>query len=401
MGIFRNHLKKYTIYIMLVLMFVSNFCLTGCQDKNQIETLGFVVALGIDLGDNNEIIASIQMLKPNNDPKRETTGGTSEIAVYTSSGSSIYNALYSISNKLNMPLKFSSNKYILVGRKFAEAGIQPVVDLSLRFNDMRPTTPILVTRCRAEELLKIQETGDHVSPNIISSLIKRQKYLCEASITTNLEFQNNMKGETGVNTCGILSADKNQKKTHNNFVLSGSGVFKKDKLVGYMNDRETRGMYWIKGKVKLGDIITENKNRNKISLDIVKSSSNLKPTIKDRSVYITSNIKIDSYIREIYENKVEDMDFNDNPDIIDQLSKKQDDAVAAEVNLAVNAAQNRLAADIFGFGDLLYREFPHEWEDMKDDWNSSFPHINIRVCVSSHIKQTGDLSNAITNEEGR
>lgn len=397
---FRNYLKKCTVVFLVIIVIASNFCLTGCLDKNEIETFGFVVALGVDLGESDEVIVSVQILKPNNDPKRDSSSDASQIEVYTCAGNSIYNALYNLSNRLSIPLKLSSNKYILVGRKFAEAGIQPVIDFSLRFNEMRPTNPILVTKERALDILKIQESGEYISPSVISNLLKRQSYLCKAPITTNLEFANDIKSESGVSVCGVLSVDKRMKKTHNNFVLSGSAVFKKDKLIGYMNEEETCGMQWIKGKVKLGDIVIHDKDKAKISLAILNSSSNLKPLIKDKSVNVTANIMVQSNIREVYENKSESMDFNDNLDLIDELSKKQGKVIGDKVNEAISAAQYRLAADVFGFGDLLYREYPHDWENIKDHWNNIFPHINIKVNVSSQIKQTGDLSNVITDEEG-
>lgn len=397
---FRNYFKKITLAFLTIIVITSNICLTGCLDKNEIEIFGFVVALGLDLGDSNEVIATIQMLTPTNDPKRDTSGDMSEIAVYKCSGNTIHNALYNLSNKLGMPLKFSNNKYILVGRKFAEAGIQPVIDFSLRFNDMRPTNPIFVTKDTAHQLLETQEAGSYISPSVIGNLIKRQKYICKAPVTTNMEFANNIKSESGISVCGILSMDRRLKKTHNNFVLSGSAVFRRDRLIGYMDEEETCGMEWIRGRVKIGELLIQNKDKSKISLNIIKAKSRFKPVINEKFINFTINIMAQSNIREVYENKTQDMDFNTDPNLIDELSKKQNEVIGERVNLAINAAQNRLGADVFGFGETIYRDYPKNWSSIKKRWDNIFPHINIKVNVSSQIKQTGDLSNVITDEEG-
>jgi spore germination protein KC len=287
-----------------------------------------------------------------------------------------------------------------VGRKFAEAGIQPVIDFSLRFNDMRPTNPIFVTKNKACELLETQESGSYVSPSVISNLIERQKYLCKAPITTTMEFANNIKSESGISVCGILSMDRRMKKTHNNFVISGSAVFRRDRLIGYMDEEETCGMEWIRGKVKIGDILIQNKDKSKISLNIVKAKSRFNPIINGKFISFTVNITAQSNIREIYENKSQNMDFNADPNLIDELSKKQNEVIGERINLAINAAQNRLGADVFGFGETIYRDYPKDWSNIKKRWDNIFPHINIKVNVSSQIKQTGDLSNVITDEEG-
>lgn len=397
---FRNYFKRVTLVFLTMMVITSNIYLTGCLDKNEIEIFGFVVVLGLDLGDSNEVIASIQMLKPTNDPKRDSSGDMSEIAVYKCSGNTINNALYNLSNKLGIPLKFSNNKYILVGRKFAETGIQPVIDFSLRFNGIRPTNPIFVTKHTAYEFLETQEAGSYISPSVISNLIKRQKYLCKAPITTNMEFANNIKSESGISVCGILSMDRRLKKTHNNFVLSGSAVFRRDRLIGYMDEEETCGMEWIKGRVKIEDILIENKDKSKISLSITKTKSSFKPIIDGKYISFTVNIMAQSNIREVYENKSQNMDFNADPDLIDELSKTQNEIIGERVNMALNAAQNRLGVDVFGFGETVYRDYPDDWVNIKKRWDNVFPHLNIKVNVSSQIKQTGNLSNVITDEEG-
>lgn len=402
MNKFKNNFKRFNIILLVIMVFTSSFCLTGCLDKNEIETLGFAVALGIDLGNHNEVIVSVQILETGNKAKTENETGANKAKVYISTGNTIYDALYNLSKKLSKPIKFSNEKCIIVGKKFAETGIGSIIDFSLRFNDMRPTTSVLVTQGEAVDILQMQAPENPISAFAIHDLIKRQKYLCIAPTTTNLDFASNIKSETGISTCGVINIDRNNEKNLNNsFILSGSAVFRKDKLIGYMNAEETRGMQWIRDKIKLGSIVIKTPDENKISLHIIKSSSSLKPSIIDKKVYIRVNIKTQSNIQEISEHISEDMNFNTNPNILDWLSKEQDKAIYNEVNLAIAAAQNRLSADIFDFGNLLYREYPHEWNNIKGDWNRLFPHINIEASVSSEIKQTGALSKPITNEEGK
>jgi|GEM_PF-1392717 germination protein, Ger(x)C family len=397
----KNHFKRFNIILLVITIFTSSFCLTGCFDKNEIEKLGFVVALGIDLDNHNKIIVSLQILESSDKSQTEKDTKAGKSKVYICTGNTIYDALYNLSKGLSIPIKFSNEKCIIIGKKFAEAGIKPIIDFSLRFNDMRPTTPVLVTNGDAVDILQMQAPENPISAFVIHDLIKRQKYLCLASTTTNLDFANNMKSESSISTCGIINIDKENKKNLNNsLILSGSAVFRKDKLIGYMNAEETRGMQWIKGKVKLGSLVIKTRDENKISLHIIKSNSSLKPSIIDKKVDIRVNIKAQSNIQEISEHISEDMNFNTNPDIIDRLSKEQDKAIYNEANLAINAAQDRLSADIFDFGNLLYRECPHEWNSIKGDWNKLFPYVNIEIGVSSEIKQTGILSKPITNEEG-
>jgi spore germination protein KC len=58
-------------------------------------------------------------------------------------------------------------------------------------------------------------------------------------------------------------------------------------------------------------------------------------------------------------------------------------------------SKNTFSSDIFGFGDLLYKEHPKEWNKVKENWNENFKDAHINVNVSSQINQTGILSKSI------
>lgn len=389
-------MKKLKVFIKklsAILLLIFAMLLTGCGDINDIEKLGFSVALGVDLGNYNEVIASVQIIK---------TGGSTENKVVTSdiyscSGNTIYDALSNLSQKLGKPIKFSNEKCIIIGEKMAETNITPIIDLSLRYSDMRTGTPILITQGKASDVLNTKITENPISAFTIDTLVELQKRFGFAATSTNLDFINN---ESNVTTYGVINVEKKaDKNMSSNLVLSGSAVFKNGKLIGYMNSKETRGMQWIKSSISSGNIVIGTKAENKISLSIISSGSSFKSSIQNKSVNIGVNIKERSNIREVHENVNENLDFNANPNILDSLSQKQDKIIYNEANLAVKAAQNKFNADIFDFSGLLYRKHPHEWNNIKGSWDKIFPHANINISVSSQIKQTGNISKPILNQE--
>lgn len=390
----RNRKKCSIIFLAIAILF-SGFSLTGCLDKNEIDTLAFVVALGVDIVNDNEIMVSVQIVEPEN--RAKTTGEKSQpkANVYVSTGSTIYDALFNLSAGLNKLIKFSNEKCIILGEKFAEAGIKPVLDFSLRYFDMRPTTPILVAKGKAVDILKTQISEDPVSAFVIHDIVKRQKDIGYTAVTTNLDFANNMSSESsGVTACSLINTGKDD-SSKDCLVISGSAVFRSDKLMGYLDAKETRGMQWVRGKVRLGTLVIEPFDKNKISLHITKSGTSLTPSVKDKKVSVSVNVKAFSNIKEIFHNIPVKDSFNSEPNIIDLLSKEQDAAITNEINSAITAAQSKLSADIFDFGSLLYREYPHEWESIKNEWETLFPGIDIKVNVSSQIKQIGELSKTI------
>ena len=389
----KRQLKVFNKVFSLLLVIITSFALTGCLDKNEIEDMGLVVALGVDLNDKNEVVTSVEILKPAG--KSDGTNQTSMTQVYIGTGDTISDAIYKLSKKVGKIIKFSNEKCIVIGEEFAKEGIEPIIDLSLRFADMRPTDPILITKGKAFDILKFKTDETSSSAFEIEELIKRQKSLGYTEISTNLDFVNNMRGENGISTCGVISIGKDENIDKNTFILSGSAVFKKDKLIGYLDAKATRGMHWIKGKVKAGGIVTKSDNGSKIGLHILKSTSRVKVSVIDKTLKIKVNIKNQTIIDEIDETSTENIDFNRDPRMIEMISKKADVAIREEIDSAINTAQRVLYVDIFDFAGVIYRGKPNEWKNISGDWSEVFPNISIETNISSRIRQTGGMSRSI------
>jgi spore germination protein KC len=175
------------------------------------------------------------------------------------------------------------------------------------------------------------------------------------------------------------------------FKLAGTGVFKNDKLTGYLSFNETRGMQWIRGRVKDGNITVDTSDNSKITFFIVTANSQIKSIVENDSVIIKIIIKSQSNILEM-SGKLDPMK---NPKVMDDLAELQSKAIEKEVKLALNAAQERLDADIFDFGGLIHREHPEYWENIEQNWDHIFPNIKVDVHVISSLKRPGVISKPI------
>ena len=55
--------------------------------------------------------------------------------------------------------------------------------------------------------------------------------------------------------------------------------------------------------------------------------------------------------------------------------------------------QKNYQADIVGFGEVLYREDYKAWKNIKDDWSSIFPELEIKVEVNVNTSSLGTMTN--------
>jgi len=171
-------------------------------------------------------------------------------------------------------------------------------------------------------------------------------------------------------------------------MISGTAVFDKDlKLTGKLDSIETRGSAVdIRGKWKAGLLVIDSpgcNNGKKASMEILNASSKIEPRIEDGKVKITVKIKESSSLGE--DTCVEDPL---NPEIWAELQQRNSQVIYEEAMLAVNKAR-KLNADVFGFGDAVYKKYPDEWKALEPQWKEIFPELEVNVTVDSKVIRTG------------
>ncbi|MCB2292776.1 Ger(x)C family spore germination protein [Clostridium algoriphilum] len=384
---------KKIIFIFLLIM-ISIFT-TSCKGtKVELNNLAVAVAIGYDITPEGKYMLTAQILNPQKDSSGGMMGKkagsqqkATDVVVFNSIGDSISDCKGQLTIKLGKELNYSHVSFIVVGKHLADSGIYTVLDAALRGYKMSPDTPLLVTKGDAFDIIRATSVQEKIPANELDNILSLQSSFGFTNTVSILDFVNSLSSKTASPVVGVvnLSEDNDADET---FEVVGTAVFKKDKLLGFMGMNETRGMQWIKGKVKFGFITTLSQDGAKITFEIDRSSSKIKPSIKTDSYAMLITIKEESVICEM----TDELDPMKTPEIMNRLNIRQDDAISNEIKLAINAAQKKFDADIFGFGEIIHRDCPKEWTHIEGKWKDIFPDLNIKVTVSSSLKRPGYIS---------
>ena len=169
--------------------------------------------------------------------------------------------------------------------------------------------------------------------------------------------------------------------------FTGMAVFKDDKLIGELNENETRGLIWCLGKVKSGILNVKTPSGSAFDFEIIRSKGSMTLEM-DKDKKITVNVKIET------EGNVASQDGPDKTneeEVIKKLQSGVEDFIKNEIMLAFYKSQ-QLYADFLGFSDMIYRKYPGQWKDVKANWDTIFPKIAINMDVQVKIRNTGRLS---------
>lgn len=384
-------------FICIFISIIIAFSVTGCKGtKQEVEKLGLVLAIGYDLTPENKYKLTFQVLNPEKESSKSMSAKKSgqqtstDVMVFSCEGETPYDALSHLSTDYGRNLFLGHSEYLVIGKKLAESGLSLVSDTILRGQQARPDNTLLLAKDEASKILAFEPLDEKIPANSVKNLIKLQSIKGYSPVVSRLDFVNALSSKTVAPIMGVIDLNRDNNKG-TTFKLAGTGIFQKDKLIGYLDINETRGMQWVKGKVKDGTITVPSLDGNKITFFLLKATSKIKPVLENDSVTMQITIKAESNILEM----AGKLDPMKNPKIMDDLAKLQSEAIEKEIKLALNAAQKKFDADIFDFGGLIHREYPETWRKLESNWNHIFPNIKVEVTVISTLKGPGVISKPI------
>ncbi len=383
--------KRINILIAkLVLSFLMLFMLSGCLGGREINDLEIVIGMGVDKDENTgKILLTAQVVKEAEmgGVSESGSGGAGNKAFWNviGSGNSIFDAVRQMTHKTGNRLFVSHNQAIIFGNDIASEGLRKYIDFFLRAHEMRPTTLILIAEGRASDIMDAKPETEKLPAINIAKLVKSYGFTSHFYKVNMKDFASCLMNGTKAPIAPLVGISKG--KDSKDIYVSGTAVFKNDKMVGKLNESETRGLLWVLGKVKSGVILVSSPNKQgNAVLEILRAKSKVIPEIKDGKIVMNIKIKEEASLSEqtTMENLASIQAF-------EELQKAQEKIIRQEITAAFEKSRE-LNADIFGFGELLHKKYNSKWKSLKDKWDEIYPSIELNIEIETKIQKT-DLLN--------
>lgn len=191
--------------IFSLFLFFSTVFLTGCYDLKEIDETAYIVALGIDGGDENNFSYTFQFSSPlaiietPNGEKKEGSGeGNPSVTTLTITAPDFYIAKNMTNNFLSKNVDMSHLKLIVFSAKVDESVITKHSQLLLREREVRPHISIAISPDSASDYLK------KVNPELESNT---SKYYELMSLRSNNVYAKSQKLHDFVDSVTIKSHD--------------------------------------------------------------------------------------------------------------------------------------------------------------------------------------------------
>ncbi|MED1723166.1 Ger(x)C family spore germination protein [Brevibacillus parabrevis] len=386
------------IKVLLCLTLV--ILLGGCWNRKELNDLAICVGIGIDKVKTGYSV-SVQIVDPAEVAANKGKPGRAPVTLFTMSGATVFEALRKMTTISPRKIYMSHTRMLILGEELAREGIAPVLDFVSRDHEFRTDFYIAVARgTTAHNILKVITPLEQIPANeMFASLETSSKaWAPTAAITLDqLIADLTNKGKqavlTGIKLTGSPEEGdqrKNVEQIDSNVLLQYTtlAAFRGDKLIGWLNEKDSKAYNYITGNVKSTAGSLPCKGGGRLTMEIMKSNSKVKAILKNGKPEIMVDIHLENDIGEV-QCKIDLTKM----ETIEEIQKEAEKGLVATGMRAVAYAKQH-EVDIFGFGDVIHRQYPKVWKQLEKNWNKEFAKLPVHIKAEVKIRRLGTINNA-------
>ncbi|MBP1174195.1 MULTISPECIES: Ger(x)C family spore germination protein [unclassified Paenibacillus] len=395
--------KKAFLFLILALVLL----LTGCWNRRELNELAIAVGMGIDK-QGDQFRVSIQVVDPGKASAKKGAGGGAPATLYTEEADTIFEAIRKITTLSPRKIYFSHLRICVIGESVATEGMAKSLDLLSRDHQFRTDFYIVVSKdTSAEDTLKIMTPLDPIPANdLFSSLETSQKNWSPSMTVTLDELISALTSEgmqpvltglriVGNKEMGETSSNVQKIDPFSRLQYSGLAVFRKDRLIGWLNETESRGYNFIRGKVQSSVGFVACPRGGKVVSEIIRTQTTIKGSVYRGEPQVNIKMQVEANVGEV---ECNDLDLTQVGTIYD-IEKKEEEKIEEIMKMAVRKAQKSYKADIFGFGEAIHRADPRTWKSIKKNWDyEHFAELPVNIKVNFKIRRLGTIGSSFLND---
>lgn len=416
-------------WLCLLLLIALMIVAAGCNGAHETDNLAYVVAIGVDKGENNKLIVTYQIAIP-----RQITGVGSSSGSDSDSGSgsgsggsmksftnmtisafSIAETRNELKSTMGLTPVLYHAKMLIFGESLAKSGVGDVLGPLSRFREYRGTMYVAVAKGSAQEFLEKNE------PSITGSTAKYYEIMMQSAtsgyyLSTSLHnFYLDMKHRgsdayavyVGANPkakAKKLPPDTKERPEGYKDVpqlageisriggdaaeFIGTAIFAGDKMVGLLDSRQTRLVSLFLNRVESSYITIDDihpaAEKKAVSLRFRASGPpEVKTEIVEGKPIVHIHLKLEGELTSV----ASGINY-EAPQYQEQLESKLSQLFTQDLRGLIFHLQ-KCNSDVLGIGDYFLPEFTTLPEFIKFNWKEQFKTAQIDSDVQFEIRRNG------------
>ena len=371
--------------IKLTLLLLITVLLTGCWDLVEINQRVYPYSFGVDVVENktDDENLSLTITYPNIKALGKNPTQDQQTYVLNAKGNGLFQSARNLSIEVDGPFYFKHLRVIVFGEEVVKDSkmVREVMDGLMRDFIINKSVNITLVEGKAEDLLKklpVDAKQESVEGTLFRLLLNLQKstYFTAEHLS---EFVNSM-DKKGAAVVPLLKHIDGVVK------VSGGGIFKDYKLVGYINGKENSALSILNNEVKT-ELFCGDYKGDKVTINTINIRSKKKLISHEEILKVKYTIPIEGTIQEY---TISDKGLQiDGLDNLHEIENALENNIKEELENVIRLLQKDLNADALHIGEYLSKYHPKLWKEVKDDWDNVFPDIEIELEIDVKIRRRG------------
>lgn len=375
---------------VILLIFLTFIC-TGCYNYKELNELGIVSAMGISK-DGDLYNLDIQLL---NVLDSEKSGlNKSPITVISGQGETIFEAARSMNKKTSKVFFLADVDYVFLDQSVLNDGLDEIMDFLIR--DTRLSLNFLVVTSTENKSLDILSSISHFDTNSANNLYdaimnSETRYGGINSLHVR-ELINNYyaKGKYTIfpnvyikDTRKSSENDSLEDSKSESYVEVKNMVFFKDKEAIELTDEETKGVNFLRNKIKNATLTIEC-DGGYFTIETLESKMKLKSKLNIDQLNVKGSVGAEIVYYGCKDNL-------DNADVLKSISKKAEKEVESYITKAFNKSK-KYNYDFLGLGNYIYKNNYKYFDFENKDWNKDgLNKLNLKYNIDVSLYKQGNL----------
>lgn len=398
--------------------------INGCWDRRELESLGLVQALGLDLGDNGRGVTITAMIAiPSQITGGQSGGGgggggdQSGVFTITMAAPTIYEAFNRINTSINRDITLIQNTVLIIGEDLAKQGVYKWIDTLVRFREMRRTMIIFVCRGIAADIMKVQPKLEKNPSEYFNDLAKLNTRNGMFPAVTVNDFLGSYEAFAQETYTPVLAkfqlmeppgkpagkeqksggqgkeedSQSTQKSSQNdeNIRIAGTAIFKDAKMVGTFDIYESQVLQLLTGNFREASLsIRDPQKRNNLISYRLLAANPLQIKYKHSGGTLEDKFQISLNLEADILSIQSGINYTTPKNEV-LLGKHIAREIKGRVQKVIKKAQIEYGSDVFGLGKAVRNTFltSTAWE--KYHWPERFPNAKITANVKVTIRRVG------------
>ena len=387
-------MKKFILFLLI-------FCLCGCNYK-ELDKIAITVGCGLEkVDDGYKVTAQIADTQKQGDSSNSSSPVRFKNYSYTDK--TIHEAARGILTKLPKKAYTNHMQILVIDENIAKDGIEDIIDFWFREVELRNDFYVFVSKdSTPTDVLGVLTQVYPINSVGIRNLIETNNQFLSGSILATFD---DLADEYVSKTKEILlpaitvlggNGDKKENLESSNpeslLSIEETAFFKDNKLISYLDKKETIYYNLIENQLKSSIISFECSENKYVTFEIIGSNSDIK--IKKNKPEIDLKIKAKGNLTSVMCNYDISKDSG-----IKKIEKQGSEEIKRNIVNLIDLSKE-YNSDIFYFRNLYYKKNNGYYKKITD-YDSFYNNLKINVDVYLDIFEKGNSLRVIENEKNK